>query len=275
MTNAAMVDFSIRAYNRLLSVLICHGYVFQTFADFLVSPETKVIILRHDVDDRKENSLRFAEIEHASGVHGSFYFRIVPQSFDRELIRKIAGLGHEVGYHYETMAVYDGNFERAYDEFCHNLELFREIVPVKTISMHGSPLSKYDNRALWQRYDYKKSGITGEPYFDLDFDKICYLTDTGRCWDGDKFSVRDKPIRPEHNHSNSYNHFSTNIHTKSWPQYHSTFDIISAIESGTFPEQTMMTFHPQRWNDDNFEWVKELIVQNSKNILKQRFYVKI
>jgi hypothetical protein len=55
-----------------------------------------------------------------------------------------------------------------------------------------SPRSKYNNRDLWKRYDYRDFGIIGEPYFDVDFDKMFYLTDTGRRWDGWRVSVRDK-----------------------------------------------------------------------------------
>ncbi len=35
-------------------------------------------------------------------------------------------------------------------------------------------------------------GIIAEPYFDVDFKEVLYLTDTGRRWDGDEVSVRDK-----------------------------------------------------------------------------------
>ena len=35
-------------------------------------------------------------------------------------------------------------------------------------------------------------GIIGEPYFDVTFDEVLYLTDTGRRWDGDAFNIRDK-----------------------------------------------------------------------------------
>ncbi len=75
-----------------------------------------------------------------------------------------------------------------------NLERLRKLYPVKTICMHGSPLSKYDNRKLWEKHDYKDYGIIGEPYFDVDFSRVLYLTDTGRCWDGFDYSVRDKVI---------------------------------------------------------------------------------
>ena len=68
----------------------------------------------------------------------------------------------------------------------------RAIVPVKTICMHGSPLSRVSNLDLWKRYDYRELGIIGEPYLDIDFDDVFYLTDTGRRWDGGSVSVRDK-----------------------------------------------------------------------------------
>ena len=61
--------------------------------------------------------------------------------------------------------------------------------------MHDSPLSKYDNRLLWKYYNYRDYGIIGEPYFDIDFNDVFYLTDTGRRWDGEKVSVRDKVKR--------------------------------------------------------------------------------
>jgi len=64
--------------------------------------------------------------------------------------------------------------------------------------MHGSPLSKWDNRDLWKRYNYRDFGIIGEPYFDVNFDKVLYLTDTGRRWDGEGVSVRDKVTSVEH-----------------------------------------------------------------------------
>ena len=76
--------------------------------------------------------------------------------------------------------------------FRENLEKLRRVVPVETICMHGSPLSKYDNRKLWEKYDYRDFGIIGEPYFDVNFEEVLYLTDTGRRWDGDSVNIRDK-----------------------------------------------------------------------------------
>ena len=53
-------------------------------------------------------------------------------------------------------------------------------------------MSKYDSKDIWEKYKYSDFSILGEPYFDVDFNQVFYLTDTGRKWDGFKVSVRDK-----------------------------------------------------------------------------------
>jgi hypothetical protein len=52
------------------------------------------------------------------------------------------------------------------------------------------------------------------------------------------------------------------------PHIRRTPDIIRSIHEGTFPDQAMITLHPQRWNDAWFPWLKELIWQNIKNPAK-------
>ena len=111
-----------------------------------------------------------------------------------EIIKAIATLGHEIGYHYEDMTIAKGNTDKAFEVFQKHLKYFQQFFPVQTICMHGSPLSKYDSRDIWEKYNYKELGIIREPYFDIDFSKVLYLTDTGRRWDGEKVSVRDKPL---------------------------------------------------------------------------------
>ena len=53
-------------------------------------------------------------------------------------------MGHEIGYHYENMAKCNGTFEMAIEDFKNNLKKLREIAPVYTICMHGSPRSRWD-----------------------------------------------------------------------------------------------------------------------------------
>lgn len=249
------MDFTLFSYTQLIRKLIAKDYDFQTFADFLRSPKSKAIMLRHDVDLLPQNSLSFAKIQSALGISGTYYFRIIPQSYNEKIIKEIIDLGHEVGYHYETMDTNKGNEDNAYDEFCRNLDKFQKITPIKSISMHGSPISSFDNRAIWKKYDYRKLGILAEPYFDIDFNKVYYITDTGRRWDGHLYNVRDKATKENP---------VTNAEFLKL-RYHSTQDIINAVNQDTFPNQAMLNFHPQRWNDKPLPWLKELVWQNIKN----------
>lgn len=252
------------------------GFFFQTFEEYSISPNERALVLRHDVDARAQNSLRFARIQAERGIAGTYYFRMVPQSYDEAIIKEMVELGHEVGYHYETMDTCKGDVDKAYDEFCRNLDTFRKLTPVKTISMHGSPMSPYDNREIWKKYDYKKLGIIAEPYFDINFNELFYITDTGRRWDGHLYNVRDKATKENPVTNPEF----LNL------RFHSTFDLINAIESSNpqqinkstnqetksqqptangFPNQAMLNFHPQRWNDKPLPWLKELFWQNVKN----------
>src|SRR6187551_2298029 len=97
------MDFTITIYKELLSALKGQNYSFQTFEEYIREPKEKCIILRHDVDAKKQNSLEFAKIQNKLGIKGTYYFRVVPQSFDVNTIKEIHALGHEIGYHYETM----------------------------------------------------------------------------------------------------------------------------------------------------------------------------
>jgi hypothetical protein len=265
------MDFTSATYTRLLEALQSVGYAFQTVAGFFESPLCKTGLLRHDVDRLPGNALRMGRLENALGVSASYYFRAVPESWDEKIIRAIAGLGHEIGYHYENLSLCQGKYELAIRNFELNLEKLRKIYPVKTICMHGSPLSKWDNRDLWEKYDYRDFGIIGDPYFDVDFNEVFYLTDTGRRWDGEKVSVRDKvKAHPSETPSGTPSElFHGAGEAQRWPRYHSTFDIIEAVKAGKFPDKVMMTVHPQRWHDRPWPWVKELIWQNIKNVVKK------
>lgn len=255
------MDFTLKKYSELLSALKGKDYRFVTFEcychDKALLDDESFVVLRHDVDLKAENSMATAKIEHALGIQASYYFRIVEQSNNPEIIRKIAALGHEIGYHYEDMSMCDGNVEDAIFQFKKHLAYFRQFYPVKTICMHGAPRSKYDGRDLWKRYDYHDFGIIGEPYFDVDFSKVIYLTDTGRRWDGFNVSIRDKvPVYQDE-------------WVKQGLAYHATDDIINALKEDRFPRQLMMTTHPQRWTDNKVAWLREMSSQSAKNLVKR------
>lgn len=282
-----MPDFTIKLLPKLYKALQSQSFSFISVSDILQNQKisSKYLILRHDVEKYYENALEFARIQNELGIRGVYYFRISEKHFKPAIIKQIDKLGHEAGYHYDDLTQCNGNYNLAIKRFEKNLNMLRDIVQVKTICMDGSPLSRYDNRNLWRGrgeeirmvkgrfrtekperprdkeqmnqsgtrsyYDYRDFSIIGEPYFDIDFSEVFYITDTGRRWDGDKFNLRDKALKP--------------VKSKPIHRYRSTHDIIDSVSSGDFPQKAMLTFHPQRWTNKPLPWVKELVFQNIKN----------
>ncbi|MCD4704629.1 hypothetical protein K8R66_00975, partial [bacterium] len=186
-----MKDFTLKTYKQLLKTLLNKGYQFLTAEEYFTltplpsrlvdnSPSRKfttsqphpLVIMRHDVDRKPNNALRMAKLENELGVKATYYFRTITQTFKPEIIKEIAELGHEIGYHYENLSEVasrnnfrkskkqkskskknkDNNynlFELALKDFKINLARLRKLYPIKSIAMHGSPLSKWDSRLLW------------------------------------------------------------------------------------------------------------------------------
>lgn len=251
-------DFTLKVYTALLQNIIKSGYAVQSFEKYLnlkdnlqiYLPALKVLILRHDVDRKPQRALVFAQLEHEFNICSTYYFRIVPVSFDAGIIIKIAELGHEIGYHYEDLTLANGDVQRAGELFEQHLKQLRDFYPVKTICMHGSPLSRWDNRLIWKTINYREYDLMGEPYLDLDYNDVLYLSDTGRKWNNQGISLRDK------------------VETKFTNNFRTTFDIIDAFNRDHIPAKIMINAHPQRWNDEMFSWLYEYISQNGKNIIK-------
>lgn len=278
------MDFTLTEYKKILQAFQKHAYYFRPFKDFCNVEREKTICLRHDIDKLPANALEFAKIQFERGIKGTYFFRSVPASFNPSIIGKIAELGHEIGYHYEEIDLVlnkhlkkhkisaadfqknkhfmDTMIDDALSLFEINLNKLRTISPVTTICMHGSPQSPIDNKLVWTHQyahkppnNYKDFGLIAEPYLDINFNDVYYLTDTGRSWDGQKYSVRDKIAQKELWESKGF-------------KFKTSKNIISAIETDNFPNKAMLTFHPQRWTNGLFSWINEYATQNIKNQVK-------
>ena len=99
------MDFTLKIYKKFLHSLLINDYSFQKLKNFIQhSNKEKIVILRHDVDRLPENALVIAKIEKDAGIRASYYFRIVKESYDEDIIRQIAEMRHEIGYHYENLS---------------------------------------------------------------------------------------------------------------------------------------------------------------------------
>lgn len=249
-----MRDFTFQRLEILYRTILESGYLMITYAEYVTGKfdNKRYVIVRHDVDAKPERALKIAELEHRFGIRGSYYIRNKRSVYRKEIISNIARLGHEIGYHYEDLSINKGNYSAAICSFKLFLNDLRTIYPVTTICMHGSPMSRYDNRELWNIFDYRIFGIHAELYKDTNFGRHWYLTDTGRGWNS-KFSVRDKVNSPYQ------------IPVEDTP------DLVRLFKENKLPAKIMMNIHPQRWADDAKGWAMEMIMQKIKNPVKLLF----
>lgn len=176
-----------------------------------------------------------ARFEHSMGISSTYYFRHTREVFDPRIIKEIADLGHEIGYHYEVLSTAKGDYTRAIALFTGELADFRKITPISTISMHGSPLSPFDNRDLWKVYDFRDHGIIGEAYLSMGAGHF-YFSDTGWRWDN-KYKVRD--LMPG----------NREFYAKT------TDDVISAIHEHKVPSMYLRV-HAGNWASNRSEWIE-------------------
>jgi adenine-specific DNA methylase len=252
-------DFTLTKYESLLQAIKKTNYSTCTVYDFLKNEPENCIILRHDVDRAVNRNLAMAKLEHRYGIKSTYYFRHIEETFKPEIIRQMARMGHEIGFHYEVMDKANGDMDRAIEIFKKELEDLRKaaekVTKINTVCMHGNPLKPWSNRDLWKKYDFRDFGLIGEPYLSIDYNKVFYLTDTGRTWADLKIRVKDTIDNPGANEKSDLRSIS------------STDDVIRLIQTEKF-SQICLLVHPNRWCEDLGGWTKELLFQNVKNVGK-------
>jgi hypothetical protein len=185
--------FQIADYIRLLRTFRTRGHVLRTVADFFEQPGPHDVILRHDVDRRPGRAVQLAEQEARADIRATYYLRCDRRGrFPDVAGRRIAAFGHEIGYHYEDLSRSGGDRVAALAAFAAHLKALRRLAPCRTISMHGSPLSRHDNRALLEGVDLSLHGLIGDASTGLAaFDPV-YFTDAGGAWNDPRTNFRDR-----------------------------------------------------------------------------------
>lgn len=251
------LDFTLEKYTDLCEAIAFSGYVPMTVRDYLKAQElpSKLVVMRHDVDVVPKNEPKMALIENDFGIRATYYFRYKRGVFEPDVMRHIAAMGHEIGYHYETLDKAKGDCRKAVEMFKRELAAFREVADISTVSMHGNPLTRWDNRDMWREYDFRDSAIVGEAY--LSFRDIVYLSDTGRTW-GPAYKVKD--VLPSDVDNKGPN--------PPKPRVRSTDDIISLVESERL-DRLYLLMHAGRWGDSMPEWVMSMVKDVAVNVVKR------
>jgi len=251
------LDFTQDKYRELCEAAVNSRYGLFTVGAYLTAQNLprKYIVLRHDVDVMLGDAVRMAEMERGMGIKTTYYFRFNKKVFQPHLIGEIASMGHEIGYHYETLDKAKGDYTKAIQIFEHELEEFRKIAEIKTICMHGNSLTKWDNRDLWTKYDSRDLGIIGEAYLSFDSANITYLSDTGRTW-GTEHKVKDRLPSLTSDSKGGREAIVT-----------STDDIIGLLKRGEL-ERVYIVVHPGRWSGTLLKWMIVLLQDMVINLVK-------
>lgn len=257
-------DFTMDRYRDLCEAIVESEYVPMTVRDYLETKRLppRLAVVRHDVDVTPRHERKVAQIESNLSIRATYYFRYKRGVFRPDVMRQIADMGHEIGYHYEVMDKARGDSQKALEIFASELTSFRDVVEVETISMHGNPLTRWDNRDLWRSHSFTDFGISGEAYLSFDRSEIAYLSDTGRTW-GPEFKVKDwLPPKP-----------GSNGPPYAVPRIHTTDGLIEMVRSHQC-DRLYLNTHAGRWADGTFDWTRQFIEDQIVNLVKRALALK-
>jgi hypothetical protein len=251
-----MMDFTLAAYTQYINAIKKNYKAFSKFEDIITTPakHESFCLIRHDVDRLPKHALIMARLENKMEIKSTYYFRAKPHTFKPNIIKEIFKLGHEIGYHYESLSDTNGDIKAAILDFEKNLEKFRKLVPVSTISMHGRPFKPYDNRDIWRipenhKLLKEKFKILGEVYLDIDYSDIAYINDTGRNWTSGKNNLRDK------------------VHSTVRVEFNNGKELLHYLSNDPHP-RLVFQIHPERWSNNLLDWTSQYTKDKAVNIIR-------
>lgn len=105
------------------------------------------VVVKHDVETNVSKALRLARIEAKYNIQATYYVQSSLLRDNKENLKEISRLGHEVSYHYDVLDSNNGNYKYAISEFLQTLNDFKELgFIVSTVCPHGNPII---NREGW------------------------------------------------------------------------------------------------------------------------------
>ena len=172
------ISFTYSSYRALINCLHERLYAFVDYHNY--EKNTRCVILRHDIDNSIDKSVKLAELEAELGVKSTFFVLLTSDFYNPSSKKNIKGLhriqelGHEIGLHFDEMA-YD-EFKSVPKAIIREAGILSDILgaPVTTVSMHR-PSQQTLNA------DYQIPGLINS-YGKTFFNDFKYLSDSRRRW---------------------------------------------------------------------------------------------
>ncbi len=131
-----------------------------------------------------------------------------------------------------------------------NIDRFRKFADIKTVAMHSRPLSRWDNRLIFNMYDLNNFNLIGETYLSINHNEYLYIADSGRNWNSNRTVIWD------------------NVNGLTIPPIKN--GIIGLINYLTNNDLKIhLLIHPNRWNKKIFDWSLQYINDKIINIIKK------
>src|SRR5205823_14547064 len=139
--------------------------------------------------------------------------------------------------------------EKAIDLFRRHLAMLRAIAPVRTIAMHGSPLSRFNNMEVWKHARLADHGVR-DCILSHDWSPFVFVTDTGRTFASTRANLRDT------------------VGGQTAAGVRSSADIVRCLAQRRHALVHLST-HPERWNDALGPWLRQLGFDTAANGAKR------
>jgi len=234
------MDFSYKAYKRLIHSLQRHGYIIADYHNW--NKFDKCAILRHDIDTSIEKAVEIGKLEASLGVKSTFFvllssdFYNVMTKKSRDGLRELSDLGHELGLHFDETVYKFSNL----DEFRVAIKNEAEILE-KTLGTEISTVSMHRPSRETLELNLSIPGMVNS-YSNTFFREFKYLSDSRMNW---KEPVEDIIESEEYNHlhilthafwyddidSNIHDSIARNITYAKYERYSSFYHNISALDS--------------------------------------------
>jgi len=272
--------FTFNSYKSLLDCIRENGFAIYGIEEILVArrdgtmPKGKYVAIRHDVDYFPGRALTMAAIESERKIATTYYIR--RRFFDEniDMVQRIGGMGHQIGYHYEEVDTHQKapNMQVGRDAvgfFIGSLlDIDRLGFHIKSVCAHGNPLTDVDNRQVvhllrdenyldklaftYDREEVKSKvsqRLIGDASIDItgdDFD--LYIPDTGRF--NPRYNLKDR------------------IDDCDIARL-SNLDDFKRILADDSNRRIYMNMHPDRWSGDAATWLFDFAFDTAKNFVKR------
>ena len=174
-------NFTLKHYEDICNIILKNQYKVCFFNDNLDNLEN-VLILRHDVDQSLDQSIKIAKIENKYNIKSTFFiwlrspfYNIFEKKYS-DIIYEIANLGHQIGLHFDESAY------RIENEVDLNNYINKEANIIKgffnidifAVSMHRPSKWILDNDIRFKKYI--------NTYSKKYFEEFKYFSDSRRQW---------------------------------------------------------------------------------------------